>query len=159
MSNPRRVLTDDNGVVSPLTSPANLVDVTLSLDTGIYAAGDVLAETQAVAAAVRLNGGGGILQSLVVIDQDDQGAALDIYILGTNVSMGAENGQPAITDANALQILARVPVAALDYVDLGGAKVANIKNIGAVVKAAPDSTSLYVAAVNGAGTPTYTAAG
>lgn len=138
---------------------ADLVSVTLTLDTSAYASGEVLADTQEVAGAMRLPGGTAILQSLTVVDQDDQGVAFDVYLLGANVAMGTENGNPSISDANALSIQAMIPVAAADYRDLVGVRVAQINNIGAVVRAAAAATSLWVAVVNGTGTPTYTAGG
>ena len=137
---------------------ANVIDVTLTLDTSAYASGDVLAATQTVADAFKVNGGRCVLDSLTVIDQDDQKVALTIYVLAANVAMGTENGAPSITDANALNIQAVIPVATTDYLDLGGVAVANIA-VGKVVKAASGTRNLYVAAVNGAGTPTYTASG
>ena len=147
------------GHVGYIGRDVELVSVTLSLDTSQYGNGEVLADTQAISGAVRVPGGTAILQSLTVVDQDDQGQAFDVYVLGADVTMGTENGNPAISDANALNIQAMVPIAAADYRDLGGAKVAQINNIGGVVRAAAGVTTLYVAVVNGTGTPTYTASG
>ena len=50
-------------------------------------------------------------------------------------------------------------IATGDYKDLGGVSVAMIKNMWLPVKAAPGTLDLYVAVINGAGTPTYTASG
>lgn len=153
-------------LVDPVTKQAytasgntTYVDVTLSLDTAIYAADDLLANTQTVASALRVNDGTGRLQSILVIDEDDQGAAFDIYLLNANATLGTENAAPSITDANARNILGIVPIATADYKDLGGVRLAFKGNIGMTVKAATGTTTLYVAVVNGAGTPTYTAAG
>lgn len=132
--------------------------VTLSLDTSAYASGDVIADTQVVDGALRQDGSG-TLQSLTLIDQDDQKVALTVYFLSGNVVMGTENSGPSITDADALHILGYVDVASADYKDLGGVAVVNYKNIGLPLKAASGTDDLYVAVVNGAGTPTYTAAG
>lgn len=136
-----------------------LIDVTLSLDTGAYANGDLLADTQAVANAVRVNDGTGILHSVMIVDEDDQGAAFDLYFLSANNTLGSENSAPSISDANARDILCRVSVATADYSDLGGVKVANLHSLNRIIKGASGSTSIYVAAVNGSGTPTYTASG
>jgi len=138
---------------------SDLISVTLSLDTSAYASGDLLADTQAISNAVRVLGGQAVLQSIMVIDEDDVGAAFSIYILGANNTMGTENSAPSISDANARAIQAIVDIATTDYKDLGGVKVANIRGIGAVVEAASDSKDLYVSVVNGTGTPTYTASG
>lgn len=136
-----------------------LVDVTLSLDTGAYANGDLLADTQAVANAVRVNDGTGILHSVMIIDEDDNGAAFDLYFLSANNTLGSENSAPSITDAHSRDILCRVSVATADYADLGGVKVAQLHSLNRIIKGVSGGTSIYVAAVNGTGTPTYTASG
>ena len=136
-----------------------VVEVTLSLDTSAYASGDVLADTQVVTAALSIKNGKGVLQSVLLIDEDDQGAALDLYFLSADVVMGTENAAPSITDANARSILAVVPVATTDYKDLGGVRVANLAGLNRVLKAVAGTPDIYVAAVNGSGSPTYTASG
>jgi hypothetical protein len=57
------------------------VDVTLSLDTGIYAANEVLADTQVISNVFRANDVGGELESVTVIDIDYQTAANDAMTL------------------------------------------------------------------------------
>lgn len=136
-----------------------VVDVTLSLDTSAYASGDVLADTQVVTNAMRVADFGGVLKNLTLVDKDDQGAALDIYLLSANVVMGTENAAPSISDADSASILCRIPVGTSDYIDLGGVKVATLSGLDRAVKPASGTRSLYIAAVNGSGTPTYTAAG
>ncbi|WP_376704671.1 hypothetical protein RQ479_07970 [Mesorhizobium sp. ISC25] len=136
------------------------IDVALTLDTAIYASGDVLADTQVITNAMRVADGLGVLQSIAVIDQDDQKAAINIFLLSANVPMGTENLPPSISDVNALQILgAPISIGTADYFDLGGASVAGKDAIGKVVKPAAGTRNLYVAVVNGTGTPTYTATG
>lgn len=141
------------------SNPVRLIEVTLSLDTSAYASGDVLADTQQIDAAFSLADGRGVLHSLMVIDEDDQGAAFDVYILSGSGSMGTENAAPSISDANARTILCRIPVLTSDYADLGGVKVANLSGLNRVVSAASGTDDLYVAVVNGSGTPTFTASG
>lgn len=136
-----------------------LVDVTLTLDTNAYTAGDVLAATQLVENAVRDKNQIDTLESLVVIDEDDQGAAFDIYFFSANSALGTENAAPNISDADARNLLAIVSVGTGDYKDVGGAKVAFFRDLGILLKPATDTTNIYVGVVNGAGTPTYTAAG
>lgn len=141
------------------TSPQNRPQVTLSLETSAYSSGDVIADTQVITDALRVVGGTGTLQSLHVYDQDDQKAAFTVYLLRSNVSMGTENSAPSITDANALEILGWVSIAVGDYQDLGGVSVAQGIFSPFVLKSADASRDLYVAVVNGTGTPTYTASG
>lgn len=136
----------------------SLIDVTLSLDTNIYASGDVLADTQEIADALRVNGGTGIIQSLVVLDKDDLGLALDIVFLQKNVSIGTENSAVSISDTNAEEILGIVEILSGDYVDLVGSQIVTKQGLSILAKSLVDSKSLYVAAISRA-TGTYTAAG
>jgi hypothetical protein len=153
------VMAVDGGVGGAVAGKSTVVDVTASLDTAVYAAGDVLADTQVVSNISRLIDTGAVIQSIVVIDKDDQGAAFDIYLLDSNVSVGTENAAPSITDANAAHILGRISVATVDYADLGGVRIANIFGLGIPIKPDTGTANIYVAIVNGSGTPTYTAAG
>lgn len=135
-----------------------VIDLTASLDTSAYTAADVLFDTQSIASVGRVNAGIVVLQSLFVLDEDDQGAAMDIYFLDANTSLGTENSAPSISDANARNILGHVSIASADYKDLGGVKVLTKTGIGLVMKLGAGVTTLYVAGVTG-GTPTHTASG
>ena len=139
-------------------SPADIIDVTPTLDTSAYGAGDVLFDTTTIANAVRVAGGRAELVSVTVLDEDDQtAAALDLYFLRSNVSLGTFNAAPAITDANAREIQGYVSIAITDWKDLGGCKVATVRNIGLMLE--PTSgRDLFVAGIT-AGTPTQTASG
>lgn len=136
-----------------------VVTVTPTLDTSAYAAGDLLFDSAEVAAAVRVNGGTSILESITIVDKDDQGAAFTLLVANAATDFGTLNAAPNPDDTECATVIGWVPVATSDYVDLGGARVACIRNIGLLLKAAAPTTSLYIAAVNGSGTPTYTASG
>lgn len=133
-------------------------DLTLSLNTSQYADGDVLADRQELANVLGIAGGAGVIQSLLVLDKDDQGAALDIIFLDANVTIGTENSAVSITDANAEKIIGNVEVAAADYVDMINNQHALKANLGIPFKCAAAQTSIWVAAVS-RGTGTYTASG
>ena len=147
---------DDNPI--PVKTGSKLPAIVFSLDTNAYATGDVLAATQALASAFRSTDGTGILQSIVLVDKDDQGAALDVVILKADVSIGNENAAVSISDTDADSVLGVISVSAGDWIDLGGVRVATLTGRGMVVKAATGTTSLYVALIS-RGSPTHTAAG
>lgn len=153
------VLAGGENVIGKVGTNSGYIDVTFSLDTLVYASGDLLADTQVVTNAMRVTDGTGILQSMTLVDEDDQGVAMDIYFLSANNTMGTENSAPSISDANARDILGFISVATTDWKDLGGVRIATIKGIGLVVKPVSGTRNLYVAAVNGTGTPTFTASG
>lgn len=136
-----------------------VLDLTPTLDTNAYADGDVLFDTTAVASAFDYAAGVRKLESVHILDEDDQGIALDLVFLDSNVSLGTFNAAPNISDANARKIIGRVSIATGDYIDLGGARIATKAGIGQLLKAAAASTTLYVAGITRGGTPTYTAAG
>jgi len=144
--------------VGEVGSNGKLVELTLSLDTNAYADGDVLADTQELTSAVRVAAGSGYIMQVRVNDKDDQGQPFDIYILQTNVSIGTENAAVSITDANADEIIGRIPVYSSDYYDMGGCRVAYPTMDPILVEAAAGSTSIYIAGVS-RGTGTYTASG
>lgn len=140
---------------------SDIWEVTLTLDTNAYADGDLLADVQEISDAVRpMDSGGGtaVIQTLTVIDKDDQGGAMDVYITDDSGSWGTENSAVAPSDSEGEGIQTRISVGAADYYDLGGVKVAHIRNIGDVVKSPNNSTSLHVAVVS-RDTKTYTASG
>ena len=135
----------------------------MTLDTSAYTAGDVLADTQTTGLSVsKTQTLDARIRTITVVDQDDQGAAFDIYFLTGNVSLGPENSPPNISDANALNIIARVPVLTTDYADLGGVRIAYIRALDIPFEVSSNTsspTTLYVGIINGAGTPTYSATG
>ena len=145
-------------VIGKAAVPGALIDVTLSLDTAAYADGDVLADTQTVTSMFRVADGTATLDSIHVLDEDDQGQALDLIFLGANNSIGTENAAVSVTDANARDIQGRVRIGAADYYDMGGCRIATISGIGLKLKAASGVTTGNIAAVS-RGTGTYTASG
>lgn len=145
-------------LIGLVTSSDTVVDLTATLDTSIYAGGDLLFDTQELAGVARINAGVVVLESITVIDEDDQGVAFDIYFLDANNTLGTENSAPTISDANARNILGWILIGAADYKDLGGVRIACVRGIGLEMKAGAGTTSLYVAGVTG-GTPTHTASG
>lgn len=134
------------------------VDVTFSLDTNIYASGDLLAESQVIAACMRVDDSTGVLSGFSLHDEDDQGIEMDVVLLSANASLGTENAAVSITDANAREILGIINVASTDWKDLGGVKVATKLNVNQPIKPATGTDDIYVALIT-RGTPTHTASG
>ena len=133
-------------------------ELALTLDTNAYADGDVLAATQEIENVMGMDEGGGMIQSVVVHDFSDQAQALDLVFFRSNVALGTENAAVSITDANALEIVGIVEIAASDYVDLANSQHAYKNNLGIAFQCDSGATSLFVAAVS-RGTGTYAADG
>jgi hypothetical protein len=155
-------VTVNNAAANPVPASGFLdrVEAILTLDTNIYATDDLLADTQEIA-SVFVNSHPVALFDLRIVDEDDQGTAVDIYLLRSNTSLGTENNAFAPTDAMSREMLKRIVIAAGDWYDEGAFRVASKAlpdGIGCILK--PTSgTSLYIAAVCRSGTPTYTANG
>ncbi len=129
-------------------------EVAIGVDTAIYAAGDLLFDTQEVPFAAMPNGTS-IVISLVVTDYDDQGAAFDVLVFRSNPgSLGVINAAIGVTAAMADECIGHIPVGAADYTDLGTRRVGTVPGIGLQVHPT-NSTSIWVAGVS-RGTPTYT---
>lgn len=145
-----RLLVSSGGVV---------VTVTPTLDTAIYAAADCLFDTTAIASASFQAGGHCRLESILVLDEDDQGVAMDLIFLDAATSVGTANAAFAASDTLARAIVGRVNIATGDYVDLGGFRIAQKSALGMLMKQGAGLSSLYVAGITQGGTPTYTASG
>jgi hypothetical protein len=135
------------------------VSVTPVCDTSAYGAGDTLFDTTLITNATRVADGLARLDTIVVLDEDDQAAAnMTLYFLDANVTLGTANAAPSISDANARNLLGYVTLASAAFLDVGGAKVACALNVNMIVKPATGTRNIYVAATT-AGTPTQTASG
>jgi hypothetical protein len=149
--------TSADPILPQVTAPSDVIAITPTLDTNIYASGDLLADATAIVAA-RVTGGRAIIQSLSIVDIDNQGAAFSIYIMSTSTTWGTLNAAPSITAANiAAGFLGRIDVATGDYTTVNSTKIASLKNLGIMIEATV--ATVYAVLVNGTGTPTYTASG
>lgn len=153
-------MTQASGDTFTASDSGKVITVTPVLDTAVYAANELLFNSVELQSAVRENGGTATITSIVIEDKDDQAAtAYTLVFANANTNFGTLNAAPSLDDTAGETVLGCVPVAVGDWVDLGGFKVATVRNIGLKVQAAAASTSLWLACVNGAGTPTFTASG
>lgn len=137
-------------MADPLVTPL----ITPTLDTSAYADGDVLFALVPLEPASAPNQPL-LLQSVFVIDEADQGAALDLVFFNSSTpSLGTLNAAVSISDANIRYYMGRVSIAAGDYYDMGGNRVADLNNIGRLLKPENNGTGLWVGGVS-RGTGTY----
>lgn len=132
----------------------NVVQITPTISTSAYTAGDAVGGKQTIANAVRTPGTA-ILDSISITDISNQKAALEILIFNADPSATTitDNAALAINSADITKIIARISIASGDYVAIGTLAVATVKGLGIALKAA-SGTTLY-AAVMTTGTPTY----
>lgn len=125
------------------------IDVNLTVPTGLVDAGDLLAESQIIAGIVSRDDLPGRIVAMSLLDIEDQTeGGLDVYFLKANVSFGAENSPPSISDVNGAHIVGCVRVLSTDWRDLGGCKYAyGSLGSGMPFLPVPGSDDLYVAVV------------
>lgn len=144
----------------PVQTNSDVLTVTPTLDTSAYASGDVLFAATAVASVVPAAGGVATLGSLVLIDKDDQGQAIDLYFFDATVTVDALNAAWAtLSDADAAKFLGKVSVGTSDWEDAGGARLAHLTLAKGVLLKPASGTSAYVVGICRSGTPTHTASG
>ena len=132
-----------------------VIEVEVGTDTAAHAANDVVCQPVELVDAVRA-GGCSVVQSVTVADSDDQGSALDVVFLRSNVAVGANNAAMAISDNHVDEVLGYVSVSS--YLNLANNQVGAVRNVGLVIEADPDDAdndrSIWMA-LRTTGTPTY----
>tara|TARA_Y100001963_G_scaffold159398_1_gene262893 strand:- start:1131 stop:1649 length:519 start_codon:yes stop_codon:yes gene_type:complete len=138
----------------------DLIDVTLTTDAEAHADNDVIAQSIEIANAVAVNGGSAIIQSIMLLDEDDEAPTVELLFSQVNTAITDDEGEAignSVSDLDATfrSFLGAVTVS--NYSDLVDSQIAVKSNIGLVVKAASDTKSIWVHAVNRSG-GTYTPA-
>ena len=145
----------------PVGHKIDWIQVTPTLDTSAYASGDLLFDVTTITSAALASGGAVELVSVMVLDEDDNGTAVDLYLTNLSTSWGTFNAALAATDAIGRGVQAYIPIAAADFVDIGGCKIAQprvAQNIGVICETS-GSANLYLVGACRSGTPTYTVSG
>ena len=135
----------------------DVITVTPTCDASGTNINDVLFDYVEIPNAVAVAGGSAIIQSINLLDEDDQGGLIDLVFQSDNTALGTIDAAVSITDANARDIQGSVSMT--NYLDGIAWQMSTKNNIGLTVKAASDSTSLYVAGVVRTDSLTYTASG
>ena len=139
----------------PVYSESHVFEGPLTLDTAAYVAGDTLADLVKIQLPEHWTVA--ILQNVYVLDEDDQGQGFDLLFFDAGPVISAKNAVWNTSDADMRSCKGFARVAAGDYVDLGGNRVADIANLSRLLPL-PASRMLWVATIS-QGTGTYTAAG
>jgi hypothetical protein len=101
-----------------------------------------------------------VLQSVIVLDGDDQNVDFDLVLFNASATLGTLNAAVSISDADAAKIIGYVKmVASTDANDLINSTLYAKSGIGMVLESSGVSESLWVGGVVRSGTPTYTASG
>lgn len=122
---------------------SNVVDVTPVLTTGAHTDGDYMATVELPNALLDA-GHTGILQSISVIDNDEQALGIDFLIFGDEPTVAsAKNAAFDMTDANIklAKFLGKVSMVSGDYLTTTSNSIATVRNIGLVLEGIKNATA------------------
>lgn len=133
-----------------------VIEVTPTLSTDSYVAGDQLGHLQHLYRAGHQNAEALILDSLTMIDKSAQSAALDVLFFKSFPVIVSSDNQPFQISDNELaaKCTGVVSIASTDYKSLGDNSIATIRAIGLVLRAEKDSI-IYALAIARAGVTFY----
>lgn len=98
------------------------------------------------------------LQSIVVLDGDDQAVDIELVFFSANVTLGTLNAAVSISDADAAKCLGAVSLLAASHqTDLINSTLYTKTGIGLPMKGV--TSSLWVGGIVRSGTPDYSASG
>lgn len=132
----------------------DLIDVTLTTVAAAIGNNEVISQSIEIENAVAVNGGTGIIQSIMLLDEDDEAPIVELLFSQvdtaiTDAASEAIGNSVSDLDATFRSFLGKVIVS--DWSDIIDAQMAIKRNVGLVVKAASDTTSIYVHCVNRSG--------
>ena len=135
--------------------PIRYVTVTPTvLNADAYDVGDVLFATTEIPLATGPLGQPCLLDSILILEGADQTAAIiTTFFFDSNVTFGAADAAPSITDADAVSSLGQYAMATANYVDVGASKLAYAPNLNIPIRSIAGTRSIYFSAIS-AGTPT-----
>lgn len=148
---------DDKGHLKVGSGSGTVIDFTPTLDTNIYANGDVLFISTVLTGVSDIEGGTVKLISAVLFDGDDQGTNVDVYFTTNSTTPGTINGAVSAADTVLDDIVGRATFST--FLDLINSQVSVVSGQDQLMKCAAGSKDLYVFGVVRSGTPTYTASG
>lgn len=122
----------------------------------IYAAGDAVGGKLTFTGVSRKSGGGGVVESLVLVDFAQEQAATDLVLFNQDITPTADNSPYDPSDADLGNCIGVIPIVAGDYNNFVDNAVATVRNVGLRFKTS-GTTNLYGQMVT-RGTPNYDAA-
>lgn len=140
--------------VGKVHADCEIKEITLSLDTNAYAAGDLLADVQEITNCGEKESDV-LLVSVTAIDKDDQGVDFDVFFTNDSTTWGTENSAPSQADTVSDGVQACVTMDS--WKDIGGAQISSVGGINKLLELT-STGSIYIACV-ARGAPTYTASG
>lgn len=141
-----------------VTDKHDVVSVTPTIDTNIFAAGDAVGGKQTFTSAALLSGGIAVLESLTVIDKGNQKPVIDIVFFDSDPTAATiTNNASFVFSTDVSKVVARVSVAAADYQTIDSIAIAQVPpaTLREIVLKASGSANLFAAVILRSGTPTF----
>ena len=138
----------------------DLINVTLTTIAAAIADNEVVSQSIEIPNAVSVKGGSAIIQSAILLDEDNEGRTIELLFSKASTAIADALSEPIGNGVGDLDSTFRSMVGSTtvsNYTDLIDAKMGVKNNIGLVVQAQNNTTSLYVHAINRSGS-TYTPA-
>ena len=115
-------------------------------ETSAYADGDVIFAPIEVPVTL-VNNDTFLLDTLLLVDDDELKKAVDLVFLKSELSIGAVNAAATVPSAGSADFLGTVKIAGTDYVDQGDFSTVEKKDLGMILSVADGAKGIWVAGV------------
>ena len=132
----------------------DLIDVDLVTATAAIADNQIISDYVEIPNAVSVTGGAAIIQSITLFNLDDsvEAPAMELVFIEDNTAFASdEGGALNPSDSAILKAIGSTTLSNWSTFTPSTNEMASKQNIGMVVKAPSDSTSIYVMAINRSG--------
>lgn len=150
------VLFDSAGnAISP--SGGAVIAQTPTITAGAYHAKDAVGGKLTFANAARISGGKGVINSVTIVDDDNELAGLELWLYNQDFTASSDNAAFDPTDADNENLVGVIPISSADYFSANDNACACVRGVGLEYQCV-GGTSLY-GQLKCTATPTYTGTG
>ena len=130
-----------------------------TVTTNACSDGEIIFNATKISNLVNTKGGSCMIQSVQIVDDDLNGAAMDLIFFNALLTLGTPGGAIDASDGAVPDNILGI-VTVTNYFNGVNWEIGHKENIGLIIKAADEVRDIYVAAVNRSGaSKTYTASG
>lgn len=148
----------NGGAAVAVVGRSAVISVAQTVTAALYASGNAIGGKITLANAVAEAAGASLLHQIVILDRSNTKPSGYILIFNADPSAATITDKSAfVFSTDDLKCVARIPVAASDYASINSKAVADLNNLGRLIKATA-GTTLYAAFVSdGVSVPTFAA--
>lgn len=130
---------------------------TPTITAGAYSAKDAVGGKLTFANAARVSGGKGVINSVTIVDDDDEKAGLELWLYNQDFTNTADNSPFDPSDADNENLIGVIPISTSDYFSANDNGVACARGVGLQFQLV-STTSMY-GQLKCTATPTYSSTG